>query len=136
MTVQRVPDWEAVLSSLVSQRLREPFCWGRHDCSLWAADAVLAITGRDFAEGLRGVYHDARSAQRILVAAGGLSQIVTAALGEPIPPLFARPGDIGLVEVKQTQVLAVCNGSHWLAVAPDGLGVVDINKAIQAWKVG
>lgn len=134
--MHRYSDWPARFAALVGQRIAQPFAWGQHDCVLWAADAVQALTGADFATAYRGTYSTALEAERLVHELGGLSAIVTACLGEPIPAAYARTGDVGMVVTGGRELLAVCNGAHWLAPAEAGLAVVDLHCGVQAWRVG
>ena len=42
-------DKAALLARFIEERRRMPFTWGSNDCCLFAADWVLAATGRDIA---------------------------------------------------------------------------------------
>ncbi|MCW7541878.1 hypothetical protein OOT46_29195 [Aquabacterium sp. A7-Y] len=136
MTLVRFGDWPERWARLVAARLRVPFEWGRHDCALWAADVVHALTGFDPGADLRGTYASALQAARVVRARGGLAAIATAALGPPCPPLGVRVGDIGLVRSGDRECYAACNGAHWLAPAQNGLQVVDLDQASACWRVG
>lgn len=122
------------MHALVAQRMRTPFAWGVHDCCLWAADAVRAQTGVDPAQAWRGRYGTAREALRLLAELGGL-RAVAAAAGEPIAPMAAREGDIGLLQRPDRELLAVCAGEVWLAPGPTGLVPVPLSAATAAWRV-
>jgi hypothetical protein len=54
----RCDKWELSLEVLIGLRYLTPFEFGVHDCCLFAADAILAITGVDIATPYRGKYHD------------------------------------------------------------------------------
>lgn len=129
--IARLPNWPERMRALIAQRLHAPFQWGVNDCALFAADAVLAQTGIDFAEDLRGL--NARQAMRALRAHGGLSALATRALGEP--GIEARPGDIVLIENCGRALLAVFNGR--LALAPGATGLVGMppTSARAVWRV-
>lgn len=131
----RLPDWHARLIDLIEARKTQPFAWGINDCCLWPADAVLAMTGRDPASAYRGAYANARAAQTALARVGGLVG-AGALCGEPIPPLCAQVGDVGLVSSNgKRDAGAVCIGTHWLAVVKDGLGPIELSAARLAWRV-
>lgn len=133
--MHKLPDWAQRLDALVAQAQRRPFAWGSFDCCLWAADAVLAQTGEDPAADLRGTYADAAGAARVLRAQGGLRGVATRG-GEPIAPLMARTGDVGLLRSNGRPLLAVCGHDHWLVVMADGLTVRAYRDAAMAWRVG
>lgn len=127
-------EWREALRALIAARMAEPFAWGRHDCCLWAADAVLATTGRDPADDVRGTYSTAQDALRLLASLGGL-EAVGARAGAPIAPLLAAEGDIGLLEVDGRQGLGVCIGPGWVAPAAHGLVLHQLDQASMAWRV-
>ncbi len=133
--MSRLPAWQTRFALLCIERQRRPFEWGSHDCCLWASDAVLAITGQDFAEGLRGTYATTAEAARMLAEVGGVRQLATDVLGNPVSPLMATVGDVVLFEQDGRALLAVCNGGTALAVAERGLEPMPMTAALAAWKV-
>ncbi|WKB52317.1 DUF6950 family protein [Eleftheria terrae] len=135
-TWTRLPAWRDRLAVLVAARLRQPFAWGQHDCALWVADAVHALTGQDPAAELRGRYHSALQAARLVAERGGLQALGTALFGPPIGPLLARVGDVGLVVDEGRELCAVCNGDHWLAPGAAGLVALELSAATVAWRIG
>jgi len=144
-TLQRREDWPEQLAALVESRLHTPFAWGTNDCAVFAADAVLAITGTDLAADWRGQYASEQAARSMRSASGHLASgdIVAALydmahrlLGPAVPPLMARRGDVVLVEHDVGHSLAVCVGS--VAAAPGRRGVVMVERDAwrYAWRVG
>lgn len=129
----RVAGWESALSRLVGSRLAMPFAWGRNDCATFAADAVLAITGVDRLEAMRGRWHDTRSAMTFSRSLGGLVRAVTSTGLESIPPALMRDGDIA-VFMGQGETLAVCLGDRLATPGKSGLVYSDM-KAKAAWRV-
>jgi len=131
----RLPNWQTRLAALCAERQAAPFVWGTHDCCLWAADAVQALAGVDFASAWRGTYTSAAGAARLLAELGGVRAIASAALGDPVPVAFAAVGDVVLIEQDGRELLAVCNGGTALCVGPDGLAPVGMEAALAVWKV-
>lgn len=129
----RLPDWPARLAALVARRMQQPLQWGVHDCCLWAADVVQAVTGVDLAADLRGTYATEAGAQAALQAHGGLVQLCISRLGRVAPPALAQPGDVGLAVVAGVPLLAA-NGGPWLAVGRAGLVVVPDAQVLRAWR--
>lgn len=123
--IVRRPDWRARLADLVVARRFLPMQWGQRDCCLFAADAVNAITGIDFAEGLRG-YSSAKGAVRALRRAGFSSVIAYVDLRLPRAER-PRDGDVvGLPcpEASGLDVLMIADGgSAW---GQDELGLVRV----------
>lgn len=127
-------EWRERFDTLIiRERMCRPFEWGAHDCCLFAADAVCAITGVDPASDLRGSYCDARGAIEALQGIGGIDS-AGARVGVECPPLCARVGDIGLVHDGARSALAVCVGAHWLVPAAGGLAAHDLSAARKAWR--
>lgn len=122
-------------AKLCAERRAMPFAWGSHDCCLWAADVVQALTGQDFAAPYRGTYEDATGAARLIKRLGGLREIACAALGDAIGPRLASVGDVVLISHGGRELLAVCNGMEAIAPGPDGLVAVGMDAALAAWRV-
>lgn len=138
-TAPRLPDWPVRLEALLRERQARPFAWGVHDCALFAADAVQAITGQDLAQGLRGL--SVRAALRRLRAHGpcanlGLYALATQALGPAMAPVWASVGDVLLLPMGRRCALAVCNGDTAIGPGRHGLVHAAAGTALAAWRVG
>lgn len=127
-------DWEGRFAAFVAERRGVPFAWGSNDCCLFAADAVLAITGTDHAGVLR-VHTSALEAARLVAQRGGLRQIATDALGSAVAPAMATVGDVVLVVNGGRELLAVCNGGTAIAPGERGMVALGMEAALAAWKV-
>lgn len=112
-----------------------PFAWGVNDCCLFAADAVIALTGDDVAADVRGTYSDALGAGRLIEARGGLAAIATAALGAPVLPVFAAVGDVVLLLNEGRELLVICNGTSAVGPGVAGMMALGMEAAIAAWKL-
>lgn len=137
-TLQRLPDWRLRLDAFVTERLARPFEWGAHDCALFAADAVLAITGHDLAVGLRGLR--ARQALRHLQAVGGVAGLVPPCLAPLAGPQLAFEGDLAMIEqagsgLRRWALGVVAHGGV-IGPARAGLAIAPRAAAVQAWGVG
>lgn len=133
--MNRKHDWQLRLEAFARERARMPFAWGSNDCALFAADAVEAITGERLCEELRG-HATAKEAMRVLRAVGGVRGVATRALGEPIPVLMAKVGDVVVIEAGKREALAICNGGTAIATGPNGMAAVPMVQARAAWRVG
>jgi hypothetical protein len=131
----RLVDWQLRYAAFMQERAAMPFAWGVNDCALFAADCVLAITGRDPAAALRGTYDDALGAARRIEELGGLQAAASAALGEPVAPGFASVGDVVLAMNEGRELLMVCNGTSAIGPAEGGAAALGMESAIVAWKV-
>jgi hypothetical protein len=134
--MKRLKDWPSRFAALVESVRARPFAWGSHDCCLWAAAAVQAVTGEDRAETWRGTYVDERGAARMALRLGGLP-VIAADAGPEIPPALAVAADVGFVRWPDgTHSLAVCSGDAWLCVGEAGLVRLGLDSCLRAWGVG
>jgi len=132
-------DWQSRLHVHFDAKRREPCVYGINDCVLFAADAVLAVTGRDPIADWRGQWQDEDSAWRLIGEDGLEARVVAAmaAFGAPeCPPLFAQRGDVCLAVQGNDLVVAVMmSGQAW---APSALGLRAIplgERIIRAWSI-
>lgn len=136
----RYSDWQRRLHETIEAASGRPFLYGRHDCCLFAADCIQAMTGSDPAEGWRGRYRSASGARRILRKhfGGSLAAGWTRTLGAPLAsPLLAQRGDIAVVLNDETEATGVVDltGRRVACLAPDGLTFVPLTLALSAWRV-
>ncbi|MGA9851835.1 MAG: hypothetical protein WBR15_02770 [Gammaproteobacteria bacterium] len=132
----RKKAWLEQLLKLVDERKRTAHKWGVNDCCLFAADAVLAMTGEDKAAALRGTYSNREEAYKIIATYGGLAGLLTHFLGEPKGPLCARRGDIVLFTAPNgLDCIGVCTGTTIVCPGDERLNVFDISLAKQSWRV-
>lgn len=137
--IERLPDWEARLNALIAERRKEPFRWGAHDCALFGADVVHALTGKDFGEPFRGKYSDAEGAALALrqYGAGTVLRTFDRHL-KRVHPAQARRGDVvrlGKSEIAPTGSIGVCIGGDALFVSDMGLERRPRSEWTIAWRV-
>jgi hypothetical protein len=91
----RVPDWENALSRYLLRVRDRPHKYGEHDCMLFVAGAVKALTGRDPAKGHRRKYRSEKTAASYLLKLGFKTPaaMVNAHL-KPKSLAFAQRGDV------------------------------------------
>jgi len=131
----RLRDWPERLAALFAARAAQPFVWGEFDCCLFAADAVLAVTGHDPAADLRGTYTTAAGATRVLERFGGVAGVAIARAGRVVPVAMAQPGDVGLSHFDAGRpALAVWGGSAWHVAGALGVVVVPTATVVRAWR--
>lgn len=131
----RRQDWPERLAEFNVARRRMPFAWGGNDCVTMAADWIEQATGTDPIADIRG-WTDALSAGRTIEALGGLEAAITARLGEPIPPAFARRGDVVLLDIAGRETVGVVYGTHAMGPGEEGAVMVPMSVALAAWRVG
>ncbi len=133
--VTRREDWPEQLAATIAAARHRPFEWGTHDCVLFAADGVQAMTGVEHADGVRGTYADALGAMRVLKSLGGPAVLVTTKLGYPIPVGLAQRGDVLLAVVEDRESLGLCEGAIGWFAGLDGLVPFPTLQCKTAWRV-
>lgn len=128
----RLVDWEARLGAYIEAVAGLDHAYGQHDCGLFCAGAVEAMTGVDPAVQFRGGYDDAKSAAKVLrdKGAGTLAKTV-AGMFDEVPPAFAHRGDI----VWNGEAIGICIGSVALFVSDGGLTRIDRGQWKAAYRV-
>ena len=128
----RHTDWESRLFEFMESRRTAPFAWSSNDCATFAADAVAAITG----ERLQIPQADTPEAYaRLLRDQGSLRDMACALLGEPIPASFAQRGDVVLLLLDDRETLGICVGADIAGPGADGLVLVPMAHAVDAWRI-
>lgn len=134
LPTRRLQDWPIRLEALLQARMGAPFEWGARDCCLWAADAVLAITGHDPAADIRGTYADEAEALAMVRRLHGIKTAFRQRLGPATTTALAHVGDVGLVLQAESPAAAVYVGGSWLAQGPEGLVPVDEAGVFAVWR--
>ncbi len=131
----RKENWPSILADQIEGARERPFCFGVHDCFLFAANVALAMTGADPAAGIRGTYDDERSALRAIARFGSFASAVIHCYGEPIDTRLAGRGDVAMVMRAGRESLAVCAGRQACGPGEFGIEWAPISEAILAWRV-
>lgn len=132
MTCARLPDWRPRLVAYLEEVRTRPFAYGQHDCALFAAGAVEAMTGVDLADGHRGQYATLRTGLKLV--RGDHLRILRDRF-EPVPSAFAQIGDIALIGEVGFPALGIFEGETILVLREDGLGRMPRAAATQAYRV-
>ncbi|MDA3888699.1 MAG: hypothetical protein PF443_07845 [Allgaiera sp.] len=134
--MKRFTDWQSRLISYLHDVLRRPFQEGMHDCALFAAGAVEAMTGEDYAAPYRGRYTTTLGGLRILRKDGYDDHVALAAahLAE-VPGAFAQPGDLAVIPTDDGPSLGVVQGDRVYCLLPIGLGLEPLSSATRAFRV-
>lgn len=115
-----------------------PFVWGECDCCLFAADWLNARCGIDPASELRGRYHNAFGAARVLQRLGlrSVAQLGDRHLGARLPPLALQRGDIALVQQDDLPpALGIVWGDAVWAMAEHGAVALARTHIVCGWSV-
>lgn len=141
----RHPDWPAALARFFAAREGAEFGYGRSDCCLFVADAVLAMTGVDLAADYRGRYRSREGAEECLRLTAGRATVAAAmeraarGLGlAEVPVACAQRGDIVLLAREagdQSLGLVALDGRRIAAVSERGFLYLPVGRAARAWRI-
>ena len=135
----RLPDWRPRLVSYIGGVVRTGFRPGSHDCALFAAGAVQAMTGTDLAERWRGKYITLGAGRAMLRAQGFADHLeVAASLFPEIPPALAGVGDLAVVASDvpgDPGALGVVQGGAVYVLSPSGLSLVNRLNIERAFRI-
>jgi hypothetical protein len=132
----RRADWLKRLWQTLEASNSLPFAFGSHDCVLLVARCLDSfLVDSAWVATVRGLYHDKRSAVRLLMRTG-LDELVSAHLGPPAPRNWARCGDVAEVDLRSGPALGVCVGPKIaLAASPAGIEYLPLHQARNVWRV-
>lgn len=139
MRLRRREDWPERLAASIEAARCRPFRWGAHDCVLWSAEVVAAMTGTDLAADWRGSYDDALGARRLLqrLGASDAARLAGNLLGNSVPVAQARRGDVVAIDtLDHGLALGICTGQQTAFTGPEGLLFAPTLGCVQAWWVG
>lgn len=145
---RRFEDWERRLAEFLEQSRLRPFAWGKHDCCLFASEAIRVQTGIDIAEikHFRGNYSDEHAGYKLLFSTTK-TRSLRLAIGRLMAefdfpllpnPLLAQRGDLVLIKDHRGRYVVgiVDLDGRWVAcLTPKGLTRVPLERALIAWKV-
>lgn len=133
----RRPDWRLRLVEFVAGVSRVEFKPGSHDCALFAAGGVEAITGVDLASDWRATYRTLSAGRRALLAAGFSDHVeFVARLLPEIASSMAQVGDVAVVPGEDGEfALGIVQGEGVYCLRPDGLAVVSRLQMVRAFRV-
>ena len=131
---RKTEGWQIRLAAYLNTCAPRPLEYGQHDCAIFAAGAVQAMTGLDLAEGWRGRYSTLRGGLRVLRAQGYADQVALAAahlpeIGTP------RPGDLAVIETPHGPAIGVVQGAMVYVTGEDRLSLVPVGTATRFFEV-
>jgi hypothetical protein len=138
----RMPDWQGRLLACLAAAENKPFAWGTHDCCVFAADCVQAVTGDDPLSHWRGRWRTERGAARVMrsVGGGGLAQAAETLARECGWPLVAvaqaQRGDVALAVIDAQPTILMCTGVHFVGPSATGWVRVPLSAVTKSWRVG
>lgn len=129
----RLPGWRPRLVAYLEAVRARPFAYGSHDCALFVAGAVEAMTGFDAAAGFRERYDSLKGGLKLL--SKGDHVALVGRLLEEITPAFAQVGDVAVIGEIGIPALGLFDGETILVLRDEGLGRMPREAATQAFRV-
>jgi hypothetical protein len=144
--MQRLEHWATrAYHEFLLSRAHTAFEWGVHDCALFAADGVLAMTGVDIAADFRGKYSDEAGAMDAIKSVCNGATVADAAawcaakhaLPEWEYPLMAQRGDLCVLEESGRLIAGLIHlsGRHIVCAGENGLMRLPVTDVVRAWHV-
>lgn len=132
----RLSNWPSALSVFVESRRRAPFEWGVNDCAIFTADAVMAITGVDYAAEYRGQYHTYEESKELLNRNGydGMVSVLEKIFNATDPNHIKR-GDIAIFTGRYGLTMGICTGNHIVSPGECGIELIPMSAAEKGWAV-
>lgn len=131
--LQRLPDWPERLIEFIEARRTRAFSWGSNDCALFAADAVLSMTGVDLGAEWRG-YKSKRKAASIINKIGGMRAFAASLQEKQVG--FAQRGDIVLASMEDMETFGVViDATKWIGPGQSGIESRPMSEAIAVFGV-
>ena len=129
----RYADWQTRLHEYLAGVARAPLAYGQHDCALFAADAICAMTGVDLAATYRGRYDSLAGGLQLLARDGFADHVALARSHLAVGAVAtAMPGDVAVFETDLGSALGVVQGASVYVLHSGGmLGLVPLTDAIE-----
>ena len=137
IAVARKATWRQELMQYLGAVARTPLAFGTHDCALFAAGAVQAMTGQDFAAPYRGRYTTMAGGLQLLQRDGHADHVALARSVLPVvPAALAQPGDLAIIAMEPVAALGVVQGAGIYVLDITGsLGLLPLTDATEALRV-
>lgn len=133
----RREDWSEKLAEMISACRAKEFSYGDHDCCLFVARCVDAMCDTHYEEQIfaKYKYQSEEEANKHIENDGGLLEMVTDFLGDPMPRAFAMPGDVVLLRDNGQAVLGIVEAHNAVAASKVGFVSLPLKYAIVAWRI-
>ncbi len=132
MLLERRDDWQPRLMSYLTKVHAIPFSYGTHDCALFCAGALEAMTGVDVAKGHRGYKSRAAGIRKMHKAGFDDHVAYFASFLVEVGVLDAQAGDIAVLE---GAALGVVQGRGIYVLSEGRMVTVSLLSAVRIFHV-
>ncbi len=138
--MKRLDGWFEKLEKTIRAAAHKHFQYGDHDCCLFAADCIEAMTGVDVAADFRDAYRSRFGAARRLVvySGGGVLKLADRIAILHSMPIITREdatdGDVALVEWPEGPGLGVFFKGFVACPQAHGIIYVPRARAVKCWR--
>lgn len=142
--MRRFDDWPTRLQRYIDASICMSFRYGQHDCCLFTADCIRAMTGADLAEWFRGRYatrKDALALIRERTGRGNVEAVAEYAAHErglvEVQVAFAQRGDMALIGRGRSSLLGVVSlsGVDVMCLMQKQIMRVDFEHVTRVWRI-
>ena len=130
----RLPDWRHRFNAYLAATEGVPFRPGKHDCALFCAGGIKALTGFDPARGWRG-YRTLAGGQKKLAKAGYANWWDMLENCEHTDPSKARVGDVVLAEGDGDFAGGLCLGLHIKVLGINGAALLPRSAIVRSFGI-
>lgn len=119
------------LSAFLQEAAKRTFELREWDCGLWLADWYVFKTGNpDPATHLRGKYYGPNDLLKYIGS-------IVLELDLKWPGLKPERGDIGVLQIRENNVGAICTGKHWVVLGKRGLSSISVSEInpLYMWRI-
>lgn len=135
--LKRLPDWRSRLFAYVDEVKLMPYDEAKHNCGLFPAGAVKAITGVDYAAPYRKLKTLPGQLRRMRREGFANHVELAASLFQEIHPSQARMGDLAAFKADDDigVALGVVISENVFVLRRDGLGTLPLLSADRAFRI-
>jgi hypothetical protein len=130
----RKENWPSILTEQIKAARLRPFSWGQHDCALFAASVINAMTGSELGKEFIGKYKTAAGAKKIIDKFGGIEAMANKYF-EEVPVYFCQRGDLVMTQRNGQLTLGICVGENCAFPGIEKLEYLKLSECTKAWRV-
>jgi hypothetical protein len=129
----RISTWQDTLVNYIASKRHEPFEYGVNDCCMFAAGAVIEMTGEDPMSEFRGKYDSLKGSLKVIKEIGaGTLELTLDSKFQEVSIGYAQRGDLAFFD----DSVGVVMGDFAYFASDDGLERIPRDLWNKCWSVG